>query len=156
MVTFIVVGLSFSVEIEQVVKEFLKLLGLEKIKEAEELIVGEARVRENEVARHFVENRAKLNEGGLYAGALHCFEAARKIVRSEDLRGMIDQCLAMTHNNFAVLLENKKKYEEAENHYTEALRINPQFAEAHNNYANMLKIMKRYKEAENHTKRSSK
>jgi len=40
------------------------------------------------------------------------------------------QSLAIAHNNYAVLLGEMKRYEEAESHYKEALRINPEYATA--------------------------
>ena len=43
-----------------------------------------------------------------------------------------------------------KRFEEAESHYKEALRINPEYANAHYNYAILLGDMKKTEEAESH------
>ena len=55
---------------------------------------------------------------------------------------------AEAHNNLGNLLQNLKRYEEAEKEYREAIRINPNDADAHNNLGNLLKDLKRYEEAE--------
>ncbi|NCS91409.1 MAG: tetratricopeptide repeat protein, partial [Candidatus Altiarchaeum hamiconexum] len=52
------------------------------------------------------------------------------------------------HNNLGNLLQNLKRYEEAEKEYREAIRINPDYADAHNNLGNLLQNLKRYEEAE--------
>jgi tetratricopeptide (TPR) repeat protein len=75
-------------------------------------------------------------------------------VKSEELKEMIAQGLASSHNNYALLLINMKRYEEAESHFRESLRINSEFRQAHNNYALLLINMKRYEEAEFHYKES--
>ena len=56
---------------------------------------------------------------------------------------------APTHNNYANLVDADRP-KMAEQHYLEALRINPSNAYAHNNYAVLLKNTGRLEEAEQH------
>ncbi|MBU7048523.1 MAG: tetratricopeptide repeat protein [Theionarchaea archaeon] len=141
-------------KIEKVVEEFLKLLSQEKVEQAEELIVGEAKGVEDDVAENLLMIGAEIGDEGYHFEALCCFEAAGKVVKSEDLKRVIIQNLAIAHNNYGNLLQDMGKYEEAESHYKESLRINPEYAEAHNNYGNLLKEMGKYEEAEFHYKES--
>jgi len=52
------------------------------------------------------------------------------------------------HNNLGILLYNLKRYEEAEEEFREAARINPGLAESHHNLGLLLENLKRYGEAE--------
>ncbi len=58
------------------------------------------------------------------------------------------------HYNYAILLKNLGRNEEAEKHYKRALEIDPDDAEAHYNYAILLQNLGRKKEAEKHYKRA--
>jgi tetratricopeptide (TPR) repeat protein len=147
-------GFSFFVKIEKVVEEFLKLLSQGKVEQGEELIIEEAEGREDDVAGYLLKAGAQIGDVGHHVEALCCFEVARKIVKSVDINKVIVQGLAISHSNYAVLLQEMKRYEEAESHYKESLRINPDIAQAHNNYAALLTDMKRYEEAEFHYKES--
>ncbi len=60
----------------------------------------------------------------------------------------------MAHNNLGVVQMRKGRFQEAINHYYEALRIKPEFAEAHNNLGlaftvrgNLKKAIAHYSEA---------
>ncbi len=55
---------------------------------------------------------------------------------------------AEAHNNYANLLKELKRFDEAEDHYKAALKATPDHAAAHYNYANLLKELKRFDEAE--------
>jgi tetratricopeptide (TPR) repeat protein len=149
-----VCGFSFFVKVEQVVEEFLKLVSQGKVEQAEELVVEEAKGREDDIAGYLLVVGAKICDEGYHSVALSFFEVARKVVKSEDLLGVIIQGLAITHSNYALLLKEMKKYEEAESHYRESLRINPEYANAHNNYALLLEELKKYEEAESHYRES--
>jgi Tfp pilus assembly protein PilF len=61
---------------------------------------------------------------------------------------------AATHNNYAVLLADLGRQNEAEDHYKKALDLDPENAAAHNNYANLLKGNDRQTEAEDHYKKA--
>lgn len=56
----------------------------------------------------------KIGDEGYHARALYCFEAAEKVAKSEDLMGVILQGLAIAHYNYAILLKEMRRYEEAE------------------------------------------
>ena len=56
----------------------------------------------------------------------------------------------LAHNNLGIVLYNQGKYEAAEAHFTEALRLNPGYADAHNNLGNVLYAQGKYEEAEAH------
>jgi tetratricopeptide (TPR) repeat protein len=142
------------VKVEQIVEEFLKLLFQEEVEQAEELVIEEARGREDEVASSFLEIGAVIGDEGNHVVAFLCFEVALRVVKSENLEQVICQGLAIAHNNYAVLLKEMKRYTEAESHYKESLEINPEDADAHYNYAILLYEMKRYTEAESHYKES--
>ncbi len=58
------------------------------------------------------------------------------------------------HNNYALLLKELERYEQAEHHYERALDLDPDYPEAHYNYALLLKAMERYEEAEHHYERA--
>ncbi|MBU7046665.1 MAG: tetratricopeptide repeat protein [Theionarchaea archaeon] len=141
-------------KIEKVVEEFLKLLSQGKVEQAEELIVGEAKGREDDVAENLLIIGAEIGNEGYYFEALCCFEAAGRVVKLEDLKEVIIQNLAIAHNNYGNLLKDMGKYEEAESHYKESLRINPEYAGAHYNYGILLQEMGKYEEAEFHYKES--
>jgi tetratricopeptide (TPR) repeat protein len=91
---------------------------------------------------------------GYHSMTLCCFEAAGKVVKSEDLMEVIIQNQAQAHYNYGILLQEMGKYEEAEFHYKESLRINPEYADAHYNYGNLIEEMGKYEEAEFHYKES--
>ena len=57
---------------------------------------------------------------------------------------------AYIHNNYAILLKDIGRLEEAESHYLESLRLDPDSSRAHSNYANLLKDIGRLEEAESH------
>jgi tetratricopeptide (TPR) repeat protein len=54
------------------------------------------------------------------------------------------------HNNYANLLGETGRFEEAEAHHQKALRLNPKNPSYHNNYANLLGETGRFEEAEAH------
>jgi len=57
---------------------------------------------------------------------------------------------ANAHYNYALLLNELERNEEAEFHYLSALKINPNDADTHYNYAHLLYNFERYKEAREH------
>ncbi len=54
------------------------------------------------------------------------------------------------HSNYASLLKDSGRNDEAEQHYLKAIEINPQISAAHSNYASLLKDSGRNDEAEQH------
>ena len=54
------------------------------------------------------------------------------------------------HYNYAILLKETDRFEEAEAHYQEALRLDPKNPSFHNNYAILLQKTDRFGEAEAH------
>ena len=50
---------------------------------------------------------------------------------------------ADAHNNYAILLIDLERKNEAEEHYKKALEIKPDYADAHYNYANLLVDLER-------------
>ncbi len=139
-------------EIEQVVEEFLKVLSEGKVEQAEELIMKESQGSEDELATRLYEVGVEIGKRGNDLMALHCFQAAGRIVKSMNKKESIMRDLSAAHNNCANLLSRMKRYEESECHYKEALRINPEYATAHYNYGLLLFNMKRYEESEYHYK----
>ena len=113
---FMVWGSSSFVRTEQVVEEFKKLLSQGKVKEAEEMVVREARGREDEVASCLLNTGIEVGTKGDHFVALYCFDAAGKVVKSKGLRIEITQNLAAAHNNYGILLPKLRRYEEAESH----------------------------------------
>ncbi|KYK36599.1 MAG: hypothetical protein AYK18_02580 [Theionarchaea archaeon DG-70] len=140
--------------VEQVVEEFLKLVNEGKVEQAEKLIVKQAKEREDELAGILLVTGAKIGDEGNYSVALRCFETARKIVKSEAMKELVVQSLGIAHNNYAILLYEINRFEEAEDHYKKALDINPEDADAHYNYAILLKEINRFEEAEDHYKKA--
>ncbi|MBU7011755.1 MAG: tetratricopeptide repeat protein [Theionarchaea archaeon] len=140
--------------VEQVVEEFLKLVNEGKVEQAEKLIVKQAKEREDELAGILLVTGAKIGDEGNYSVALRCFETARKIVKSEAMKELVVQSLGIAHNNYAILLYEINRFEEAEDHYKKALDINPEDADAHNNYAILLYEINRFEEAEDHYKKA--
>ena len=59
---------------------------------------------------------------------------------------------AEAHYNYANLLTELKRFDEAEKHYKAALKARPDYSEAHNNYAVLLEELKRPKDAGRHYK----
>ena len=57
---------------------------------------------------------------------------------------------ARAHTNLGLALARQGRYDEAIEHHTEALRIEPGFAEAHNNLANVLARQGKFEEATQH------
>ena len=115
-------------KIEKVVEEFLKLLSQEEIEQAEELIMEEAKGREDEVARYLMKVAIGIWDEGYHSVTFCCLVTAEKVAKSEDLVEVIIQNLAIAHNNYGNLLKEMGKYEEAEFHYKESLRIDPELA----------------------------
>jgi tetratricopeptide (TPR) repeat protein len=140
------------VEIVKVAEEFVSLVLEGKPEEAHELVIKESEGRENELADWLRVIGIEQGESGNHFAALHCFECAAKIVKLKSIRKETLQNLVIAHTNYASLLFNMKRFEDAENHYKEALRLNPDYAEVHFNYANLLFNMKRFEDAENHYK----
>ncbi len=138
------------VKIEQVVEEFEKLVSGGKLRQAEELIVKESQGREDELADWLrfigIENGNSKN----HFIALHCFQAAKKIAKLESIKEETMKNLSIAHSNYAKLLENAKKFREAEKHYIKAIEINPRNAIVHYNYANLLENKGRLGEATKH------
>ncbi len=62
----------------------------------------------------------------------------------------VDLVAAYAHKNFGAVLYTQGKYEAAAAHFTEALRLNPGYADAHNNLGTILFHQGRYTEAEAH------
>ncbi|MBI2304608.1 MAG: tetratricopeptide repeat protein, partial [Chloroflexi bacterium] len=90
-------------------------------------------------------------EGLFYLGNTHylaknqsaaetCYQAALEI----------DPRHALAHNNYAILLQDLGRREEAATHYQAALEIDPRHALAHNNYAILLQDLGRREEAATH------
>ncbi len=61
---------------------------------------------------------------------------------------------ADAHYNYAILLNELNRKDEAEEHYKKAIEINPNFAEAYNNYAQLLNELNRNDVAEKHYKKA--
>jgi tetratricopeptide (TPR) repeat protein len=55
---------------------------------------------------------------------------------------------AANNSNLGTLLQNLKRYEEAEASYRKAIELNPSYAPSYSNLGNLLKDLKRYDEAE--------
>ena len=62
----------------------------------------------------------------------------------------VDLVAAYAHKNFGNVLYTQGKYEAAAAHFTEALRLNPDYADAHNNLGTILSRQGRYAEAVAH------
>jgi len=54
-------------------------------------------------------------------------------VKSEPIKELITQSLSIDHNNYAILLYEMNRFQEAEDHYKSASKINPEYADAHYN-----------------------
>jgi tetratricopeptide (TPR) repeat protein len=144
------------VNVEQVVEEFLKLVSEEKVEQAKDLVVEEAKGREDELARWLLGFGAEVGNNGNHLLAFFCFKVAEEIVISKDIQKRILEGISIIHNNYAVLLQEKKDFENAEYHYKKALKINPEYVGAHNNYANLFKEKKDFENAEYHYKKALK
>ncbi|MGD2248537.1 MAG: tetratricopeptide repeat protein [Candidatus Methanofastidiosia archaeon] len=142
--------------VEQVVEEFSKLVSEERVEQAKNLVVEEAKGREDELAGWLLGVGAEIGDKGNLLMALFCFKAAEEIVVSKDIQEKILECIGIFNNNYAILLEEKKDFEKAEHHYKKALKINPEYAEAHYNYAILLKEKKDFEKAEHHYKKALK
>jgi Flp pilus assembly protein TadD len=57
---------------------------------------------------------------------------------------------SMVHNNFGTVLQRQGSFEGAVAHYTEALRLNPSYADAHNNLGVLRSLEGKYEAAEAH------
>ena len=54
----------------------------------------------------------------------------------------------VAHGNLGVALQTNGRYQEAADHYTEALRLNPEYAKGHDDLGSVLYIQGKYEEAE--------
>lgn len=130
---YILQRLLIPVDIEKVAEEFARLVLDEELEQAQDLVMKESEGREDELADWMGTIGIEYGENGNCFVALQCFEAAEKIVKLENIKKEILQNLTIAHNNYASLLRNAKRFEEAEEHYKEALRIDPEYAEANAN-----------------------
>jgi len=87
------------VKIEKVVEEFLKLLSQEEVEQAEELIMEEAKGREDEAARYLMKVGIGIWDEGYHSVTFCCLVTAEKVAKSEGLVEVIIQNLAIVHNN---------------------------------------------------------
>ena len=142
--------------VEQVVEEFLKLVNEGKVEQAEKLIVKQAKEREDELAGILLVTGAKIGDEGNHSVALRCFETARKIVKTEAMKELVVQSLGIAHNNYAILLYEINRFEEAEDHYKKALDINPEYAKAYGNLGILYSDQKKYSKAVKSLEKASK
>jgi tetratricopeptide (TPR) repeat protein len=82
--------------------------------------------------------------------------ARLQVYRWQNSIALFEHTLAVTaknfviHNNLGTFLEKQGKIQEAAAHYTQALRINPNYAGAHNNLGNVLAKEGKLEEAASH------
>jgi tetratricopeptide (TPR) repeat protein len=83
-----------------------------------------------------------LRDQGRFEEAIDNFEQALKVSPANS-----PVHVAVVENNMGLVRERQRRFDDAERHFAEAARLNPQFAEAQNNYGNALAADGRYDEA---------
>ncbi len=90
---------------------------------------------------------------GVY-GALAPLETFPKAREAAERALSIDSKLAEAHTSLAfVMFREEWKWDEAENEFEQAIRLNPDYPQAHQWYANYLSAVGRHREAEQETRR---
>jgi len=89
-------------------------------------------------AEYFFYLGNKFNESNDPSKAVKCYEKAIEINPEN----------SATHNNLGNLLDDLKRFEEAETEYRKAIEINPEYSEAHYNLGVLLQKRERFEEAE--------
>ena len=87
-------------------------------------------------------------EKGEYQEALLVFDAAIKLVRNEKIKEKAAMNFSVTHSIFGNLMGKKGRFDQAEFHFKEALRLYPKLSIAHSEYGYLLYLLKRFDEAE--------
>jgi len=87
-------------------------------------------------------------EKGEYQKALLVFKAAIQLSRNEKIKGKAAMNCSVTHSILGNILGKKGKFDEAEHHFEEAIRLYPKLSIAHSEYGYILNLRKRYVKAE--------
>ena len=87
-------------------------------------------------------------EKGEYQEALLVFDVAIQLARNEKIKEKAAMNCSVTHSILGNILGKKGRFDEAEVHFKEALRLYPKLSIAHSEYGYLLYLLKRYDEAE--------
>jgi len=87
-------------------------------------------------------------EKGEHEGALLIFDVAIQLARNEKIKEKAAMNCSVAHSILGNILGKKGRFDKAEFHFKEALRLYPKLSIAHSGYGYLLNLLKRYDEAE--------